>query len=373
MAVRTLLSLICLLYAAPLFALPDLRVELLFATEENDNCVSQVHYTIQVLNIGDEPVEGFDMHLFYHAPEQPGIADAPDWPGEYIQVDYPLDTWDMYQMETYWKELPDGVAPGSYSAWLLLDPDEQLLDADRSNNIEGPVFYQVNAQMCNPGNLLLQSLDVDVEGSSVTYVLTVINQSQEKIPIPFRMDLYHDRKTVPGYNDPGDEVKLVDFLGPGESVTWETQRQAVPEGVYKAWAVVDGTNTVIETTEADNVFGPVEYAICPSDGCPPEPVDEALQDIVSPEPESKEELVSETAGAETTGPDSSQVDNTVDAAPDVQAEPEETKGSGSGCSQAPSPCPAPFWLLLFLLLPGLRVCLRTGTLCRLKYRSTRCL
>lgn len=372
MVARYCLLLACLLYATPAVALPDLRVELLFATEENNNCLSQVHYTIQVLNIGDEPVDGFDMHLFFHAPEQPTIEDAPDWPGEYIEVDQLLDKWDMFQMETFWQKLPDGLDPGSFSAWLLLDPYEKIPDADLSNNFEGPVYYQVNTQMCHPANLRVDGLDIEVAGNDVNYAVNIINDSDEEIPIPFRVDLYFDRTIMPGYDEPGDETLEIDYFAAGESLIWETERENVAVGAYTAFAVVDGTNTVIEVTEADNVFGPVDYEVCPPEGCPEPVVEEIAEELVGAEepsldlvtaPDNTEaEIVAELVEPETAAPDAA----FVEQGPEV----EEGKSS-SGCSQAADPSP-PLPLVLLLLVAGLRLAGRTGTLGRLKSRSFIC-
>jgi hypothetical protein len=372
MAARTCLLLACLLYAAPAVALPDLRVELLFATEENNNCLSQVHYTIQVLNIGDEPVDGFDMHIFFHSPQQPTIEDAPDWPGEYIEVDQFLDTWDMFQMETFWQKLPDGLDPGSFSAWLLLDPYEKIPDADLSNNVEGPVYYQVNTQMCHPANLRIDDLDIKVVDTDVSCSVNITNDSGEEIPIPFQIDLYYDRTIMPGYDEPGDETLEVEYLGPGESLVWETAREDVAVGPYSAFAVVDGTNTVIETTEADNVFGPVDYEVCPPEGCPEPVVEESMAELVGGEEATvdlvtepdiqKAEIIAELVEPETVALDAA----FVELGPEIQ----EAKAS-SGCSHATVPSPLPL-LLVVLLVAGLRLARRTGTLGRLKSRSFLC-
>jgi hypothetical protein len=254
-------TMVLCLAAWPALAQPDLSVGLLWGTEENDNCVTQVHYILQVLNEGDEPSGPFTMHVVFDAPELPLPADVGLYKGISHLVEEPIEPGGMFQVELWWKEA-GGVPAGYWTSWLFLDLHDDLAELDEENNTEGPIYLHTEDIECDPENLTLESLDVTVTGSDIDYLVTVTNSEAGDVPDSFRIDLYRHRESQPGYYDPGDEFTMVEGLAAGESTTFAASWDGVDDGVYEAYAVVDGDNVVFETTEADNIVGPVIVVVC---------------------------------------------------------------------------------------------------------------
>jgi len=391
-------------------ALPDLRVQLLFATEENEDCKSQVHYIIQVINMGDSPAEnGFDMNLVFHADEQPTPENVGTFEGLHIVVDEPLAAYDLHQEEAFWKS-ETGIAGGKYKSWLLVDPLDVVEESDETNNKGGPTHFEVNPVICDPGNLAVTAFNAVLEegpsGLKVTYTAQISNVQGSAVPDSFRVDLYHHRDKIPGYNDPGDASMIVDGLGAGETITFLSAWENPEEGVYHSFVAIDGDGMVFEPTEADNIDGPLVVAVCKDcpecpdaeyapapclcadlphaegscctgswypDGCPspdvtevsqpeaiPEAVEQDLDDVLQPPDNADDDAVSEDAIPEALPSEAALPDDATDVVPDATSPDTGTNGGGSssgGCSAAPHAAGTnlvnPAALLLLALLASL--------------------
>lgn len=269
-----LLLVVMLLWSAPAKALPELTIGLLWGTEENDDCVTQVHYILQILNFGDETSGPFTMHVIFDAPALPAIEDLGLYKGISHLVEDPIEPNGMYQIELWWKE-DGGVPKGDWTSWMHIDIHDDVAEEDEENNSDGPIYLHTEAISCVPPNLFIEALEFTVEGTTVNYTATASNIDAVDVPETFRFDLFRDRDSQPGYYEEGDYSDVFEGIGKGETISLEGTWDAGEDGVYMAYAVVDGWNTVFELSEADNIVGPIPVVICTE--CPDcvdgEPVD----------------------------------------------------------------------------------------------------
>jgi len=311
-----------LLAGRPALALPDLQVGLLFATEENDACMAQVHYILQIVNAGDQAIPVYDLYIVFDSAEQPDVGKIDSYPGKWHKSDKPLAAGDLHPLELWWQNPPEGVPKGDYKGWLFLDPKNTVAESDETNNWKGPVFVSVTPPVCAPPNLVVKTFEAEAADGTIDYTCVVTNNGLVDIAEPFRIDLYHHQKKMPGYDTEGDQHVEVSSLKIGEDYVWAPQWAEVPDGMMHSWCVVDEDDRILESAEADNVAdlkigicqacpacsegdGPVpEFCLCgeiladtgyyccdgevkkkPCDWVPPEPVDQDDgEDVSSGEP-----------------------------------------------------------------------------------------
>ncbi len=266
--VSMIACILALLAARPAAALPDLQVGLLFATEENDACMAQVHYIIQITNAGDQPIPAYSLYLVFDSPELPDAGKLEDYPGKWHKSDKPLPAGDLHPLELWWQNPPDGVAKGDYKSWLFLDPGNLVAEGNETNNWEGPVFVSVTPPVCAPPNLLVKTFEATAVDGTIEYTCKVTNQGQSDVAEPFRLDLYRDLKKMPGYDTEGDEHVEIPSLLLGETYTWKPAWTGVSDGMKHSWCVVDEDDRILESAESDNVAD-LKIGMCQT--CPPCP------------------------------------------------------------------------------------------------------
>jgi len=254
-----------LLAARPACALPDLQVGLLFATEENDACMAQVHYILQIVNAGDEAIPSYDLYIVFDSTDQPDITKIDSYPGKWHKSDKPLAAGDLNPLELWWQNPPEGVPKGDYKGWLFLDPKNTVVESDETNNWEGPVFVSVTPPVCAPPNLKVKTFEATAQDGTIQYACTVTNDGLADVALPFRLDLYHHQKKMPGYDTAGDQHVEIPSLKIGETYEWTPTWAEVPDGMMHSWCVVDEDDRILESAESDNVAD-LKIGICQT--CP---------------------------------------------------------------------------------------------------------
>jgi hypothetical protein len=92
--------------------------------------------------------------------------------------------------------------------------------------------------------------------------VTIENIGDEAVmDLEFRVDIYRDSDTAPETTDHGDIYRMVDYLGPDECETIPITISYDSAGVYQLWVQVDTDNTVVESNEDNNVYGPVSVTV----------------------------------------------------------------------------------------------------------------
>jgi hypothetical protein len=374
-----------LLVSGPAAAQPDLEIGLLWATEENDivndQCITQVHYILQIFNAGTEDAGPFKMHVVIDSQELPAIEDLDQYMGISHYVESGIKSMDMYQIELWWKE-DGGLPPGYWKSWMLLDLDNEVEEFNEDNNTDGPIFVETNPPTCEPANVLIETFTAELVEGVLKYTVVVASESAQVFPEPVRLDLYHHRDKEPGYYQPGDQTVMLDALGLGETYKWETEwTLPEPEGVFQSYVIVDGDNILFETSEADNIVNvtTVLCSDCPlcADG---EPVNEpcecggllvadgfCCEDVhqftkcfyaaevteaaeIEPEEDIVAEVTAEVAGEEIFAPDQGKTDlpgndDDVAVVEDDLTQPQAKKSKG--CNSGPAGS-FPGWLLLLV-------------------------
>jgi hypothetical protein len=78
----------------------------------------------------------------------------------------------------------------------------------------------------------------------------------------FRVDLYQDLEDPPATGQQGYLVDELNFLGLGDSVTYDGVRfNNLPSGTYDSYAQVDTDDVVTESDENNNVAGPASQTV----------------------------------------------------------------------------------------------------------------
>lgn len=196
-----------------------------------------------VRNDGDALVGGFFVDAFLDTPEpKPGDEwDETTWinalgPGEETVVFI-----DLYSL-----------APGDHVAWLYADADEGVAESDERNNEIGPERFAI--EDASGPNLTVSYFEGVFDGSFTAYYLELTNEGGTGAG-PFWVDIWTDRLDDPGLCETGDLYGYVEWIGPGETITWEPTIEAGPSIFWWDSVVfVDSCDDVAEDDESDN-FG----------------------------------------------------------------------------------------------------------------------
>jgi hypothetical protein len=239
---------------------PDLWVKDFVAPQKVGDA-TEVMYSVWIENKGTKATtKPFYIDVFYDAPKAPTLATAGDYQGPLpAEVELPLEPGAWVQQDFTWEKAP----PGDYLSWAVVDIDGSIPDdTNRSNNSKS---YALHVEEIQPGqpNLTIEEFYVKVNGTTATFVIVVANTGDKKLDKPFRTDLFTDNEAPPVCGDQGDFQLLVEeSLEPGAKVEWMVEWKDLPDGEYKAYLMVDGQCVIDETTEGDNLAGPLFVVIC---------------------------------------------------------------------------------------------------------------
>lgn len=251
---------------------PDLVVSEFQATMLPIAGQNVIRYTVEVTNIGTEPITAdIDVDLFRNAP----LEAAPTLE----EVLAAIDAGEAWPDDAEFAPIPGGLPPagghaqavftdwapsdaGTYTAWVVVDIVNTILEADEANNAAGPrtVEYQPVPPTQGP-NLAVDTFSSEVLGNQVTYDILVRNAGDEVAEGPFRIDLFRDRDTAPNLFEWSDLSISVDQLDPGEEAPWSFTWENVADGRYQSYLLVDTDNVVAETEEGDNLMGFLEIDV----------------------------------------------------------------------------------------------------------------
>ncbi|GAF71278.1 unnamed protein product, partial [marine sediment metagenome] len=115
------------------------------------------------------------------------------------------------------------------------------------------------------------------QGHEITVSVTIENTGDESAQ-GFWVDVYKHQLTAPEAGALGDYSSWVNDLGPGESETIPFLISYDSLGAHQLWAQADTDQFVVESSEANNVYGPVAASIAANE--PPT----AFVDSITPDP-----------------------------------------------------------------------------------------
>lgn len=242
---------------------PDLQVKIFAGKQEVGPNGNQVRYMVVVTNAGTEPLSEapdaeFDLDFFFNVEQQPTPETAPSLTEGLLVKGPNLEPGAFFQTEVVWTRA-EGIPDGTYTSWAVLDLFSMWRETSDLNNAKEA---EVEVITRSGPNLDLADFKSRVVGNQVSFTVTITNNGDTDIEVPFRIDLFRDRENPPAFGDLGDAFQEVEGLAAGASTTWESQWMQVPDGEYFAYALVDSPNAIVEGIEADNIAGPRILVVC---------------------------------------------------------------------------------------------------------------
>ncbi len=216
---------------------PDLRVTGFEAVALGD----EILYEVEVANRGTGHAGEFYLYLYLDSASEPSAGDdiqGIGWlpglaAGERTTTDIDVS----------------GVDTGSYSSWVLLDPDDWVEETDESNNLGGPLEVEV-ASGGSP-DLVIVDFQGLTDGDWTLYSVEVANVG-DATSGSFWLDLYYDELDEPESPSTGDQYAQVPTLEPWESWTWEPEASSGPDLYWFSWVLADSLDDVAESDETNN-------------------------------------------------------------------------------------------------------------------------
>ncbi|MCZ6690815.1 MAG: hypothetical protein O7H41_14580 [Planctomycetota bacterium] len=218
--------------------------------------MTTVTYQVTVSNLGGKAASSFRVDLYYDLASPPAMGAA----GDASQTITSLAAGDVQTLTFVRTATP----PGSYSSWVQVDTLDVVSESDETNNVRGPT--NVNVTLPNVPDLEVVSMSASVTGSTVTYMVTVVNSGNFAAGA-FQVDIYYDQGTAPMPAVPGDDSQVVSSLGAAALTTLTFVRSATPAATYSSWAQADTLGAVMESNENNNTAGPVIVTVT----APPSP------------------------------------------------------------------------------------------------------
>jgi hypothetical protein len=246
---------------------PDLQVKDAATELQEVNKGFNVVYTIWVENAGSEPVDGFDVDIFWDVESAPTWQEAGELDGFYERFDDVLQPGDVRQVSFTWKP-QGGIPEGSYHTCAVLDITNEVYETIEANN--GHCFdVEVPEYIDGLPNLTIENFTVHPTANVAHFNIKIRNTGVKPVTKPFRIDLFSDQEAQPIMGDMGDLFLEVPDIAVDELVEWQVDIENLADGEYRAYVIVDSPNEVEEAVEGDNLAGPRIYVICSScDSCP---------------------------------------------------------------------------------------------------------
>jgi len=214
----------------------------------------QIAYTAKVCNVGTGAASGFTVHMYNNNSNPPVTGQKGD---HIVKVSSlgPNTCKSVTASST-------GLAAGAYNTWAQVDTESAIVETDETNNVSGPVAVKVADTKPQKPDLVVSNLLVQVSSSAGTakYTATVCNNGLGAAA-GTSLDIYVDSASSPSLKQAGDTSLTVSSLAAGActSLTWSTKLTSGK--TYSSWATVDRLNTIAESGEANNRYGPVKFTV----------------------------------------------------------------------------------------------------------------
>ena len=231
--------------------LPDLVVQNLTAVPATSGSTT---YFMTVCNYGQGPTTGTSrFQLYFHSNSAPTQSAT-------VNRQFTMPTG--FQPGTCANfKAAQTLGAGTYKAWGRADNDQTVKEGNETNNTFGPVSYTVGGTDKVP-DLVFSIVSASVGPSGTVYYKgIVVNKGAGPVTSAFYVGLFHNLASGPGpYNTADKQIYMGSYLAPGASQTfsWTT---TLKSGVYTAWARVDDTFAIKESSEYNNTYGPMKFTV----------------------------------------------------------------------------------------------------------------
>ena len=224
---------------------PDLQVINVSTSQAN----GYVYYYMTVCNKGTATSGNTSLDLYYNLASKPTGAT----PGNITTTMQSL-TQGACTTRTGYTTLPGGT----YKSWVYVDRENIVLESAEANNTYGPVTVTVTGT--GKPDLQITNVSTSPYSSGYTmYYVTVCNKGNATAGYA-RIDLYYNRATKPTVTDVGERYTSTSTLTAGACTTRNIYAQ-LATGTYNSWLWVDRTNAVLESKEANNMYGPLKVTV----------------------------------------------------------------------------------------------------------------
>ena len=215
----------------------------------------QIDYQARVCNTGTGAASTFRVHFYRR-------LSAPPKPGQMGERQVQINGLASGACHTV--SIKDtGLAAGTYNTWVQVDAEKAVLETDENNNVDGPQPVKVSGTTTDKPDLVVRTLSpsVDAAAGTVTYTVSVCNAGKG-IAAATTVDIYLNRSSAPTASVPGTTQLKTGTLPAGICMSMNSAKVPLTSGTtYQSWAYVDRLNSVIESNEGNNVYGPVKFSV----------------------------------------------------------------------------------------------------------------
>lgn len=208
-------------------------------------------FEARVHNVGDAPTGSFPIDVYLDPPGPPGVDDAGD---QFVWVQG-LDP-DVTAVVGF---PPVTLTPGAHTAYALADSLGFVDESDEGNNLFGPIDLDTGPTDPPKPDLFLHGLEVTTIGTALTFDLTVGNGGEGGAP-QTRTIVVLDAETPPDPLTAAELEHRETTIPPLLSGTQEVGIAAwddAPTGTHHAWVLLDVDGAATESSEENNVIGPI--------------------------------------------------------------------------------------------------------------------
>jgi hypothetical protein len=248
---------------------------------------SSIKYTARVCNVGSRAAGPFRLGVWYNRDAAPPVGVRED---QFVGINGLDAIWYInsfppcYDDSGLWGSLApyilcqdrgtdhpqccpqvviqtDQLPNGHYKSWAKVDSADFQIEANKSNNIAGPLSIDLSLP-----EIVVTSFEASVSGQTVIYSVDVCNRGT-KAASTFYVDVYYDRKQAPQDGNPGELIQQIPSLDPNACKHMQFVRGTAPYGTYHSWVFADADNFLTEPDKLNNRKGPMEVVVGNQHGC----------------------------------------------------------------------------------------------------------
>jgi subtilase family serine protease len=241
----------------------DLTIKSLAATP---GASGTTRYDIEVCNEGVLAAGPTEVHLFVNRPIPPKASDI-------ALADKAVPVPALASKSCSKLKVDATPKPGFNTSWAAVDLKNQVPEVSDNNNAKSVVVIVPTSS----ANVALKDFDAKPSLTGPTlYSVKACNTGTTPTPAT-TVRFYFDRASAPPVGTAGDQSHVVSPLLGGACVviTGFVNHNA---GSYTSWALIDPTDQIKETSESDNLAGPLKVTV----GAPADPCEQACKQLVSP-------------------------------------------------------------------------------------------
>ena len=230
---------------------PDLTIKSM-AISVTGTYFGSVRYRFTICNNGNADSKATEVHVYYNQTAKPKQKQKGDQSTGVPAIKAGnCVTRDIRR---------NFVSKGIYNSWGQVDPNNTVDESDETNNVHGPVKVAVNTT--TPGaDLKISSFTYqNYAYNTVLYNIKVCNVGQGSSAAT-QVRLYYNLKAAPKQGQSGNRNVQVPGLQAGQCSTRYGTWVNAKAGTYYSYAYVDPQNTIKETSETNNVAGPIKVTV----------------------------------------------------------------------------------------------------------------